>query len=119
MSTLSLSPFDTLQFAKRLKAAGIPESQAEAEAEVLREAVDTRDRVFAVLENQVSTQKLLSEKEAQQMATKGDIADVKGEVALIRKDMQAMQNTLVIRLSAVMVALFGLAGVLQAFTGRL
>lgn len=42
MSTIT---FDTLKFAERLKAAGVPEAQAKAEAEALRdvfsEALDT------------------------------------------------------------------------------
>lgn len=46
MTTLT---FDTLKFANRLKAAGVPEKQAEAEtevlAEVLSEAVKTSDLV--------------------------------------------------------------------------
>lgn len=37
MSTLT---FDTLKFANRLKAAGVPDQQAEAEAEVLAEALE-------------------------------------------------------------------------------
>jgi len=41
MSALTLSPFNPLQFAKRLKEAGVSEQQAEAEAEVLREAFKT------------------------------------------------------------------------------
>ena len=36
MSTIT---FDTLKFANRLKAAGVPDKQAEAEAEVLAEAL--------------------------------------------------------------------------------
>ncbi|MFZ4537610.1 hypothetical protein [Propionivibrio sp.] len=53
MSTIT---FDTLRFAERLKAAGVPEAQAKAEAEALRdvlsEALDTtlatRTDIFAV-----------------------------------------------------------------------
>ena len=37
MSTIT---FDTLKFANRLKAAGVPDQQAEAEAEVLAEALE-------------------------------------------------------------------------------
>jgi hypothetical protein len=37
MSTLT---FDTLKFANRLKAAGVPDKQAEAEAEILGEALE-------------------------------------------------------------------------------
>ena len=36
---LTTETFDTLQFANRLKAAGIPDKQAEAEAEALADAL--------------------------------------------------------------------------------
>ena len=36
---MAASVFDTLSYAKRLKAAGIPEAQAEAQAEALAEAI--------------------------------------------------------------------------------
>ncbi len=35
--------FDTLKFARRLKEAGVPDKQAEAQAEVMAEAFDTVD----------------------------------------------------------------------------
>ena len=61
MSTIT---FDTLKFAERLKAAGVPSEQAIAEAEALRdvlgEALDTT------------------------LATKADIAEVKAELASIK-----------------------------------
>lgn len=37
---MSILTFDTLKFANRLKAAGVPDKQAEAEAEVLGEALE-------------------------------------------------------------------------------
>jgi len=126
MPTLTLPTFNPLQFANRLKAVGVPEQQAETEAEALREAFDTRDQALVALEKQISTQQLLSEKEAEQLATKADVFAVKTEVLaevfavkadvikldakieLVRKDMVALSNQLVIRLSAVMVTLIGL-----------
>jgi hypothetical protein len=56
--------FDTLKFANRLKAAGVPEKQAEAEAEVLAE-------VLAVSLKELTTKgdlKLLEASLCQQMA---------------------------------------------------
>jgi len=91
MSTLNLSAFDSLKFANRLKAAGLAAQQAEAEAEVLREAFDERDRAFTMLENRVSTQSMLSEKEAGQMATKADVHALKADVHALKADMQAMK----------------------------
>jgi len=49
--------FDTLKFARRLKEAGVSESQAEAEAEALSEALES------------------------QLATKSDISRLEGRIA--------------------------------------
>lgn len=38
---MSIVAFDTLKYANRLKAAGVPPAQAEAEAEALSEALET------------------------------------------------------------------------------
>ena len=39
-SIMTTIAFDTLKFANRLKAAGVPDKQAEAEAEILGEALE-------------------------------------------------------------------------------
>ena len=57
MSTIT---FDTLRFAERLKAAGVPEAQAKAEAEALRD--------------------VLSEALDTTLATRADIISVKSEL---------------------------------------
>jgi hypothetical protein len=56
--------FDTLKFARRLKDAGVEESQAEAEAEALAEA--------------------LSEALESQLATKSDITRLEGRIVLLQ-----------------------------------
>jgi len=89
MTTLSVPSFNSLQFAKRLKEAGISEQQAEAEAEILREAFDERDRALTALENKVNTQHTLSRKESEQMATKGDVLAVKTEVLAVKTEVSA------------------------------
>ena len=61
---MSSITFDTLKFARKLKAAGVPESQAEAEAEALAEA--------------------FAEALESQLATKGDIAKIEKELLLIK-----------------------------------
>lgn len=62
-----ITTFDTLKFARRLKEAGVPEKQAEAEADAIREA-------FAeALDNQV--------------ATKSDIARLEVRMAINEKLM--------------------------------
>ncbi len=38
---MTVATFDTLAFTKRLRAAGIPEEQAEAQAEAIAAAIDT------------------------------------------------------------------------------
>jgi len=91
MSTAALSSFDTLQFAKRLKEAGLPEPQAEGQAEVLRQAFDERDRAFAALENRVSTQKLLAEKESEQLASKSDVLKLDAKIDSVRKDFETLR----------------------------
>ena len=40
---MSTTTFDTLKFVERLKAAGVPESHAKAEAEALQEALASSD----------------------------------------------------------------------------
>jgi len=67
MSTLSLSSFDTLQYVKRLKAANVPEEQAEAQAEALRTVLHA-----ALFDH------------AAQLATKGNIALVRKDIELLR-----------------------------------
>jgi len=91
MGAVTLPSFDTLQYVKRLRAADVPEKQAEAQAEALR----------AVLVDQSAD-----------LATKADIA-------LLRKDMEALENRLTIKLSAVMVGLIAFAGAMQALVSRL
>jgi len=39
--TMSATVFDTLAYAKKLKAAGVPDAQAEAQAQALAEAIST------------------------------------------------------------------------------
>jgi len=56
--------FDTLKFARRLKAAGVSEKHAEAEAEALAE--------------------IFSEALDTQLLTKADIARLEGELKLIK-----------------------------------
>ncbi|MCX7814454.1 MAG: DUF1640 domain-containing protein [Tepidimonas ignava] len=76
--------FDTLKFARRLKEAGMDPRLAEEQAEALAEALE------ANLEN---------------LATKADIAD-------LRKDMQLMEQRLIIKLGSMMVVAVGVVAAL-------
>ncbi len=61
--------FDTLKFVDKLRAAGVPEPQAKAQAEVL---------VFA-----------LSEAMELQLASKDDIRGVRADIARLERDLKA------------------------------
>lgn len=63
--------FDTLKFVEKLRAAGVPEPQAKAQAEVLASA--------------------LSEAMEVQLATKSDIRDVRSDIARLERDMYVLK----------------------------
>lgn len=67
---VAMAIFDTLKFSKRLREAGVPTAQAEAEAEVLSE-------IFAV--------------NLQELATKGDLLATKEE---LRHEIKEVRNEL-------------------------
>ena len=64
MGSMTTATFDTLKFANRLKAAGVPDNQAEAKAEALSDALeinlkplvteDTLRRELALLEQRLT-----------------------------------------------------------------
>jgi uncharacterized protein YdhG (YjbR/CyaY superfamily) len=58
-------PIDTLAYAKRLIQAGMPQQQAEVQAQVLKEIIDNN------------------------LATKKDIAEVKAEIEKVRAELKA------------------------------
>jgi len=93
MSTLSLSTFDTLAYVKRLKEADVPEKQAEVQAEALREALR------ATLDEQSSA-----------LATKGDVALVRKDVEAVEQRLNArvdaLENRLLLKLGGMLIAGF-------------
>jgi len=95
---------DTLKFLDTLEKAQVPREQARAIVQIVRESHDSSD-----------------------VATKGDL---RHEIALVRKDMDAMEqrmsarmdaqeNRLIIKLSIVMTGLIAFAGAVQVLVGRL
>jgi len=92
MSTLAMPSFNPFTFANRLKAAGVPEKQAVAEAELLHDVLAQQTQAVSALENQVKTLAADTKRDAEQMATKGDIAesraDVKAEIAELRGEVK-------------------------------
>ncbi len=81
---MTVLTFDTLKFARRLKEAGMDARLAEEQAEALAEALETN------LEN---------------LATKADIAD-------LRKEMQLMEQRLIIKLGGMLVVAVGMVAAL-------
>ena len=63
--------FDTLKFVEKLRAAGVPEPQAKAQAEVLVSA--------------------LSEAMEVQLATKQDIRDVRSDITRVERDLLVLK----------------------------
>lgn len=74
---MAMAIFDTLKFSKRLREAGVPTAQAEAEAEVLSE-------IFAV--------------NLQELATKGDLLatkeELRHEIKEVRNEIKDVRNEL-------------------------
>jgi ribosomal protein L29 len=73
--------FDTLSYARRLKAAGMPEAQAEAVAEA------TRDAITADAATKADIARLETSIERLAASTKAEFADVRHEMATLRADL--------------------------------
>lgn len=66
--------FDTLGYFERLKAAGMPEAQAKVQVEAIQDIVKSYD-----------------ESSRKELATKGDIQDVRGEIQDVRREIQDLR----------------------------
>jgi hypothetical protein len=75
--------FDTLKFANRLKAAGVPDKQAEAEAEALAEVLEVNLR---------------------SLATKEDLERFKID---LQRDLHELEQRMIIKLGALMAVAVG------------
>jgi len=111
--------FDTLQYAKRLKDADVPDKQAEAQAQALRDVLSERDGQFSNLQTRVQTVSDNVERDAKQAATTTDVLRLDTKIDLVRKDMEALENRIVIRLTKSMVAVMGLGLAASAAIVRL
>lgn len=85
--------FDTLKFVRTLKAAGVPESQAEAFSEAFKEAQGEAE-----------------------LATQHDINDVRRDIDDLRRDMDArliqLEQRLIIKLGALITVAIGIVAAL-------
>jgi len=91
--------FDTLKYANRLKAAGVPDRQAEAEAEVLAEALEVNLKELVTKEDLLATQK-----------------DLHRDIDDLSRDIDArfvqMEQRLTIKLGALMAFSIGIVAAL-------
>jgi len=92
--------FDTLKFVETLEGAGLPKDQAKAISLAVRESHEAVD-----------------------VATKRDLEDVRkdlsAEITLVRKDVEALTNSLLIKLSGVMLAIVGAAATIVTLVIKL
>jgi len=100
--SLTLS-FDTLAYVKQLRAADVPEKQAEAQAEALRGALDTAFAEQAKAQEQTTAQAL------EQLDTKTEkaIALTHKEIALLRKDMESLHKDIIIKMGGMFLVAIG------------
>ena len=95
MSTLA---FDTLRYTERLRAAGVSEPQAKAEAEALR------DVLSEALDSTFATKADIARLEA---STKENFTALRGDMSAMRSEIQAQENRLFIKLGAFMTVAVG------------
>src|SRR5947208_17090608 len=90
--------FDTLQYVKRLREAGVGEKVAEVQAEALKEVIDNN------------------------LATKGDIYDLKRDIEITRsdlkRDVELIKKDLTIRMGSMLSVAIGVIGVLITFINK-
>ncbi len=77
--------FDSLGYAKKLEEAGFTREQAEIQAVALREQLDAQNKAF---------QKLIKdydESSRKELATKGDVQDVRLEIEKVRAEVEKVR----------------------------
>jgi len=102
MSTLAVPAFNPLKFANKLKDAGIPDKQAEAEADALHEALT---QTVSALESKMATLENHAKQDAVQFATKDDM---RKESELLRKEIVLARRDIILWLGGALVIGFGL-----------
>ena len=106
--------FDTLKYANRLKAAGVPEKQAEVQAEIISETIEDKLATKTDLE-QVKSE-LKRDIEATRSELKRDIKelDLKIETSKneLKRDIKDLELRMTVKLGSLMVGSIGLLVVL-------
>jgi hypothetical protein len=72
---MTTATFDTLGYFEKLKAAGVPEGQAKVQVEAMQDIVRSHDETFR-----------------KELATKGDIQDVRSEIQDVRNEIQDVRR---------------------------
>lgn len=84
--------FDSLGYAKKLEEAGFTRQQAEVQASALREQLDAQNNTFQrLIEN-------YDESSRKELATKGDVQDVRLEIEKVRAELKTDIKSLELRL---------------------
>ena len=84
--------FDSLGYAKKLEEAGFTRQQAEVQANVMREQLDAQNNAFLrLIEN-------YDESSRKELATKGDVQDVRLEIEKVRAELKTDIKFLELRL---------------------
>jgi len=110
MTSIAMPAFNPMKFAARLREAGVPERQAEAEAEILHEALAQQAKIVSELESKVTALKESTKRDAEQMATKGDIVAVKGDIALLDAKIALVRKEIALARRDTIIWLGGLLG---------
>ena len=101
---MTVTAFDALEYFERLKAAGMPEELAKVQAETMRRQADAQS---AALQRALDRYDEASRRE---LATKGDIQDVRLEMKSMEMRLLKWQIGLVLAIIAIMAKGFGWLG---------
>ncbi len=108
---MTTTTFDSLGYFEKLKAAGVPEEQAKVQAEAMRQqAEEQRSVLQKALEKYDETNR-------RELATKGDVQDVRLEIEKVRAEVEKVKYDLLkwqiagwVALAAIMAKGFGWLG---------
>ncbi len=101
---MTVTAFDALEYFERLKAAGMPEELAKVQAETMRRQADAQS---AALQRALDRYDEASRRE---LATKGDIQDVRLEMKSMEMRLLKWQIGLALAIIAIMAKGFGWLG---------
>jgi len=102
MTTLTMPGFNPMKFAARLKEAGVPDKQAEVEAEILHEALAQQAQMVSSLEHKVTALK----DSAKRDLVKSDIALLDAKIDLVRQEIALARRDTIIWLGGMLVVGF-------------